>query len=140
MAAILFWCTGSVAGGEKEEAVTLVREAIAFLEVNGPDKAFAEINDRDGKFVKGELYVFLYDMNGVILCHPMNPRLKGKDMKEVRDADGNYFTKSFIEVAKTSGMGWVDYKWTNPLTKKIESKSSYIERAGDYFLGCGIYL
>ena len=54
-------------------------------------------------------------------------------------ADGIYFMKKFIETAKTQGSGWVDYKWVNPVTKKIESKSTYIQKMDNYFLGCGIY-
>jgi hypothetical protein len=39
----------------------------------------------------------------------------------------------------SSGNGWVDYKWPNPITNKIEDKSSYVEKMGDYFVGVGIY-
>jgi cytochrome c len=42
-------------------------------------------------------------------------------------------------VAKTKGTGWVDYKWVNPVSKKIEPKSTYIQKGDEYFLGCGIY-
>ena len=42
-------------------------------------------------------------------------------------------------VAKATGSGWVDYKWSSPLTNKIADKSSYIEKMGDYFVGVGIY-
>ena len=45
-----------------------------------------------------------------------------------------------IAIAKGPGNGWVDYKWPNPLSNKIEDKSSYIERMGDYFVGVGVYL
>jgi cytochrome c len=37
------------------------------------------------------------------------------------------------------GKGWVDYSWTNPETKKIQAKSSYVAKAGEIFVGCGIY-
>jgi len=60
-------------------------------------------------------------------------------MLELKDADGEFFIKKFIEVAKTKGNGWVDYKWVNPVSKKIEPKSTYIQKVDEYFLGCGIY-
>ena len=44
-----------------------------------------------------------------------------------------------IALAKGPGSGWVDYKWPNPITDKIEDKSSYIEKMGDYFVGVGVY-
>ncbi|MEN9435540.1 MAG: hypothetical protein RIR09_195, partial [Pseudomonadota bacterium] len=85
------------------------------------------------------LYVFAYTLQGVITAHPMNPKLIGKDMTEVKDSDGKFFTKEFISTVNGPGKGWVDYNWTNPTTKKIEAKSSYVAKAGDIFVGCGIY-
>ena len=41
--------------------------------------------------------------------------------------------------ARTKGSGWYDYKWPNPLTDKIEDKTSYVERMGDYWVGVGVY-
>ena len=40
-----------------------------------------------------------------------------------------------VEIANGAGSGWVDYKWPNPQTNKIEDKSSYVEKMGDYFAG-----
>ena len=78
-------------------------------------------------------------MNGKTLAHGTNPKLIDKNMTELKDADGKYFVKEFIEVANTKGKGWIDYKWTNPATKAIEPKSTYIEKVGDVLVGCGIY-
>jgi len=44
-----------------------------------------------------------------------------------------------VAMSKGPGSGWIDYKWPNPLTNKIEDKSSYVEKMGDYFVGVGIY-
>ena len=44
-----------------------------------------------------------------------------------------------VKIANGPGSGWVNYKWPNPLTNKIEDKSSYVEKMGDYFVGVGIY-
>lgn len=125
---------------DKDEAVSLVEQAAEMVKSVGKDKALAAINDPKGPFVKGSLYVFAYNIDGTIVAHPMNPRLIGKNMMAVKDADGKAFTKDFVATAKSAqGKGWVDYRWTNPISKKVEAKSSYIERVGDGFLGCGIY-
>lgn len=48
--------------------------------------------------------------------------------------------KEFIKTANSkTGKGWVDYKWPNPLSKALEAKSSYVEKAGEVIIGCGIY-
>jgi cytochrome c len=58
----------------------------------------------------------------------------------LKDQDGNYLIREMVKIAKTSGSGWVDYKWPNPITNKIEDKSSYVEKMGkDYFAGVGVY-
>jgi hypothetical protein len=56
-----------------------------------------------------------------------------------KDADGKEFVKERIELAKTRGKGWQNYKFSNPLTKKNEEKTAYIEKADDVIVGSGVY-
>jgi signal transduction histidine kinase len=45
-----------------------------------------------------------------------------------------------IDITENGGTGWVDYKWPNPLTHKIEDKSAYVAKLGEnYFVGVGVY-
>ena len=127
------------AGGTADEAQALVEKAMNCIAAEGKDKAFAEFSNSAGAFVDRDLYIFVVDLNGITLAHGGNAQLVGRDMSRLRDADGVYFIQNFIEMAKEQGRGWVDYKWVNPTTKKIEHKSTYIQRRDDYFLGCGIY-
>ncbi|MEC5216618.1 cytochrome c [Actimicrobium sp. GrIS 1.19] len=128
--------------GSKDEAVALVKKAAAYLKENGKEKAFAEFNKPNGPFVDRDLYIFVYSANGdgTNLAHGANPSLVGKNLIDLRDADGKAIVKNFIEVGNSSaGSGWVDYKWANPVTKAIESKSTYIEKVGDVLIGSGVY-
>ena len=130
--------TALAASNPKKDAEGLVKKAVAFFKAHGKEKTFAEINNPKGQFVKGELYIFVNDFNGISLAHGGNQKLIGKNMLGLKDSDGKPFIQEFIKAAKQGG-GWVDYKWNNPVTKKIEAKSSYIEPAGDIYFGCGIY-
>ena len=56
-----------------EEANALLNEAAALYEADGKDKTFAEITNPDGKFVMGELYIFVYDSDGMIVAHGGDP-------------------------------------------------------------------
>jgi signal transduction histidine kinase len=123
----------------QKDAKALVEKAAAFVKANGKDAALKEINLAKGQFDKGELYVFAYDMSGKVIAHPKNPKLIGKDLINVPDPDGKLFRREIVEVAKTKGTGWVDYKYTNPETKKIEAKTTYVVRVGDMILCCGTY-
>lgn len=58
---------------------------------------------------------------------------------EVPDTDGKLFRKEIVEVAKNKGSGWVDYKYMNPETKKVEHKTTYILKVEDTIVCCGTY-
>ena len=125
--------------GTAAEAEAMVKKAIAFAKANGNEAAFAEISNLKGKFVDRDLYVTVYDMNGKCMAHGANPKMIGKDLINLTDPDGKEFFKERIEVAKTQGKGWQDYKFTNPITKQIEPKRAYFERSGDFVFACGFY-
>lgn len=142
MVAAFLACGIAYAGmGTAKEATTLVDKAVAYYKVNGKDKAYPEFNNKTGQFVNKDLYIFVIDWNGTILAHGANEKLINKPTWDLKDADGKYFMREMVKVAQTKGTGWVDYKWTNPVTKKIEQKSSYVKRVGNenLLIGCGIY-
>jgi len=84
----------------EKECVAKCTEAAGMITKDGQDAAVAEINKKDGKFVKGDIYVFLMDMSGVMLAHPMSPNLIGKNLLELKDKEGKEFFKEFIALAK----------------------------------------
>jgi signal transduction histidine kinase len=138
---ILFFMsfTGQLyAAATADEAKAMVGKSAAFMKANGKDKAFKEFTEGT-QFKKDDLYVFVIDMKGMTLAHGGNPKLVGKDMSGLKDADGKFFIKDMIDGATAKGSGWSDYKWTNPVTKKIDPKSTYFQKVDDVILGCGIY-
>lgn len=125
--------------GTQAEAEKMVKSAISFFNANGQQKAFAEFSNPNGKFVQGDLYVFVYDMTGKCVAHGGNPKMVGKDLIDLKDADGKAFVKERVELAKSKGKGWQNYKFTNPVSKAIENKVAYIEKSGSFVFGCGAY-
>ena len=128
--------------GTADEAVALVKKAIVFYKANGREKTFSEINNPTGMFVQKDLYLFVgaLGLGGPTMAHGANPKLVGKSLTDLKDADGVYFVRKFLDVANGKmGNGWVDYKWPNPITKQIEPKSTYVERVDDFYIACGIY-
>jgi len=125
--------------GTPAQAEALAKKAVEFLKTNGKEKAIAAFNDIQGKFVDGDLYILLYDLNGKCLAHGANPKIVGKDMIDMKDADGKLFVKERLEIAKTKGKGWQNYKWTNPTNKKIEDKTTYIQKVDDLIICSGAY-
>jgi len=125
--------------GTAAEAEAMVKKAVAYMKSGGKNAAFAEINNPKGRFTDKDLYVFVYDMTGKCVAHGQNLKMIGKELVEMRDADGKFFVKERIEIAKSKGKGWQNYKFTDPLTKKIDDKRAYVERFDDLIVGCGIY-
>ena len=128
-----------VAASDSVDAVTMVKNAAVYVKSHGVKKAVKDINDPAVPFVKGALYVFAYDTNGTMLAHPMNPALVGKNMVDVPDLDGTYFRKRIVAMAREHASGWVDYKYRNPKTKKLENKKTFVLKVGSLILCCGTY-
>jgi cytochrome c len=125
--------------GTAAEAEGMVKKAIAYAKAKGKDAAFAEINNSKGQFTDRDLYIFVYDLKGKCVAHGFNPKMIGKDLLGMQDVDGKFYVKERVEIAKTKGAGWQDYKFTNPLSKKLEAKTAYVEKYDDIILGCGVY-
>lgn len=125
--------------GTKDEAVALVHKVIAYYKANGKDKTFAEVNDKSGQFVDRDLYVWILDTNGTMMAHGANQRLIGKDLAQLRDVDGKFFAQELLTLAKSKKSGWVEYKWPDPVSKKVEDKTTYIEPFDGLGFAVGVY-
>jgi cytochrome c len=123
----------------KDEAVAMVKKAVAYIKAQGPDKAYGEISDRKGQFVDRDLYVVVYQLDGKVLAHGGNAKFVGKDMKDAQDVDGKYFVKERIELAQKQPNFWQDYKFKDPVTNKVEPKQMYCERLENTAVCGGIY-
>jgi len=112
---------------ENDEFATkqLVKTAVAYFNENGRESTFALISNPHGPFVKGDIYMFAYDFNGVVVAHGQNAALVGQNLIDLQDSRGKPLIKELIEVAKTKGKGWVEYYWRN------EFKRSYVEKVVD---------
>jgi len=129
----------ALASASSDEAKAMVEKAAAYYQANGKEKALKEFNHPQGQFVKGELYVFAWDMEGTNIAHPINPKQVGVNVLDVPDVDGKFFRKEGMELVKKNGTAWVDYKFKNPKTNKVEQKTTYLKKVGDIVLGCGAY-
>ncbi len=128
--------------GTAEEAKAMAERGLAYIKEVGAEKAFAEFSDKDnGKWHEKDLYIYVRNFDGVAMAQGINKALIGKSLLSARDPNGKAFVKEAIEIAKTKGTGWVDFIFTDPITKKLMSKSSYTARIPGYdgYIGVGIY-
>lgn len=125
--------------GSKDEAVAMVKRVQDRFKKDGPEATFAAVTNNDPAFLDRDLYPFIYKLDGVNVAHGARPTLVGKNLINIKDPEGVLLIRDMIEIANTKGAGWIDYKWPNPTTNAIESKSSYVEKMGDYVVGVGVY-
>jgi cytochrome c len=123
----------------KDEAVAMVKKGIAFIKANGPDKGYAEITSKESRFKDRDLYLVVYGIDGVVRAHGQNEKMVKKNLLELRDVDGKLFVKERVELARSNGTFWQDYKFTNPVTKRVEPKQMYCERLDDVVVCGGVY-
>ena len=123
----------------KEEAITMVKRAVAFIKDQGPDKAYSEFSNKAGRFHDRDLYITVLDLDGKLLAHGQREDLIGKVLIELKDPDGKLFMKERVELARQQPSFWQNYKFMNPATKKIEPKQMYCERLNETAVCGGVY-
>jgi signal transduction histidine kinase len=135
--ALLTSCVAHAAPSEKD-AVALAEKGAQFVRAHGKAEMIARINSKDPEFNQGALYLAMRDLQGITVAHPTTA-LIGKNLLDVPDADGKLFRQEMVALAKGAGHGWVDYKFRNPETGKVEAKRTYVLRVGEVALEAGIY-
>jgi signal transduction histidine kinase len=126
-------------GANKDDAIAIVKKAVAFIKEQGADRAYPEITNRAGKFIDRDLYVVVYQLDGKVLAHGSNAKFVGKDMIDAQDVDGKLFVKERVELAAKQASFWQDYKFVNPVDKKVEPKLMYCEKLDNTAVCAGIY-
>mgnify|MGYP001270369231 FL=1 len=121
------------------EATALVKKGISFVKANGKLKGYAEISNKSGQFVDRDLYLVVYGLDGTVHAHGANDKMIGKNLIDLKDIDGKEFVRERVQLARSKGTFWQEYKFTNPTNKKIEPKSMYCETMDDAVLCGGVY-
>jgi two-component system NarL family sensor kinase len=86
-------------------------------------------------------YFFVYDLGGTVLMHSRQPELVGRNLWELRDADGEPTIQHLIAQARAGG-GYVTYQWRKPSNGQLARKLGYVialER-WNWMVGTGLYL
>lgn len=124
-----------------QQIVDKVKEAAALVAKDGK-AAFAKFRGKDSPFIFGGTYIWIHDRDGVMLMHPVKPKMETRPLLGLKDANGKAFFVDMNSVAAAGG-GWVDYLWPKPGEKEPSLKVSYVAEAkhGDqvFIIGCGVY-
>lgn len=136
-AAIVFvQSAGAADYATPQEAEAMVARAVAAIKAD-PQKTFAEINAR--RWIDRDLYPSVHDLSGKMIAHGTNPKMLGKDLIELKDVDGKPYMRERIELARSKGKFWHEYKFLDPATQQILPKRMYCEKADVYVVCAGVY-
>jgi cytochrome c len=123
----------------KDEARQFVERAIAHFDQVGKAKALADFSDPKGGFIDRDLYIAVFDFDGLTLAQGAAPKLVGINRMDQTDSNGKPYIREIIEVARKNGEGWVEYMRNNPQTKKIEEKVTFTKVHEGLVFMCGAY-
>jgi cytochrome c len=142
LAAALAFASPALAVDERatpDDAKELVKTAIALTKRVGPEKAYKEMQNKNGAFIYKDLYIIVIDLKGKILVQGAFPERVGLDAWNTKDPDGVLYMQDRVKIAQATGSGWQEYKFKNPATGKIEQKKVYVEKLEDTVFACGAY-
>lgn len=130
---------------QTQELVDFVEEAADLLEKKGP-AAFDDYKNNP-RWANEKYYLFVYDINGIVLYHPIEPTFVGKNLMELKDMNGKPVIKMITDIGKQPGnraSGWIFYLWEERIQFNPEWKSSYIRKVVGpdnkiYLIGSGSY-
>lgn len=128
--------------GVKEDASAMVEKGLAHIKKVGAEQAYKDFSDKaNADWHQKDVYLFCYDFKAVNTCHGANAALVGKDLSEMKTADGQFLIKNMVALTREKGSGWISYEWSHPQTKKVEPKQAFVKRVPgtDAFIGAGIY-
>jgi len=126
------------------ELMTLVREGAAVLQKDG-EMAYPEFRKKNSKWYRDNTYLFVFNMDGARVLHPVEPESEGQNDAGLKDVIGRAIGKMILETgASLSGEGWVHYMYPEPGEVFPTWKSSFVKRVTypdgkQYIVGSGIY-
>ena len=128
----------TVATGDAARAQALLDRAVAAYRKD-PGRALVDFS-MVGPYQDGDLYVYVVGANGVMQASGgSSVSLVGRDVRELRDADGKLFIKDMLAGAKAWGSGSIEYRWLNGGHGRIEHKIAYYRKSGDAIIAVGYF-
>lgn len=86
-------------------------------------------------------YIWVHDLNLVMVVHPFAPELEQKSLKDFRDPSGRRIFVEMNRIVKAGGKGFLEYPWPKPGHKEPLPKISCIKlfEPWGWVVGSGIY-
>jgi signal transduction histidine kinase len=130
---------------ETHDLVDFVNEAATLFSEKGKD-AFTEFGKKGSKWFTGTKYIFIYDLSGVCIFHPVLKESVGKNLLGIKDINGKPIDQLILSIASNAEKpyGWIHYLWAEPGEIFPSWKDAYImgvqgPDGKTYAIGSGTY-
>ena len=130
-----------------DEAIAIAENLV---ERYGADHARTEVEGlirealRPIRFNAGRGYFYIHDLDGVSQLNADRPEFEGRNILDLRGANGEAVVRDAIDLAKRDGAGYYRYFWTRPGAPRGQSfeKVSYLRllKPLGWVVGTGEYL
>lgn len=136
----------------ERQAQNVIEASFAYLtelndKVSAGDLALQQAQDIAAQYINavryGENdYVWVNDMNHVMVIHPTKPELNGKNVKNVKDPMGTLLFQEIVNTVHASKAGFVGYYWPKEGSDDPVEKVSFVKlfEPWGWVLGTGVYL
>ncbi|MCC6397931.1 MAG: cache domain-containing protein, partial [Bacteroidetes bacterium] len=86
-------------------------------------------------------YYWITDTNLVMIMHPTQPELNGRNVAGYKDPEGTEIFREFASVCREQGAGFVNYYWPKPAMRDPVHKLSYVRLFEEWgwIVGMGLY-
>lgn len=124
---------------DADQAKALLTEAVSYYRQNG-EKALA-VFSRQGPFVKGDLYVYVINTNGIMLASGgPSVMLVGRDIYNTLDGDLKKRFQTALSTPETGTIQEAEYQWEHRSSPRRKiTKHVYYQRVGDRIIAVGYY-
>lgn len=121
----------------KPETMTLlVKSALGYLQTHPDDETFAALIAKKGDFIRGDLFVFAFDIEGYCYAWGDTYELIWKNILSWKDDEGKLFIKNMIE-GSSQGPDHLIYKFNKKMRVNYVEQ---VEKNGKtYCIGSGFY-
>ncbi|HRN78609.1 MAG TPA: cache domain-containing protein [Candidatus Dependentiae bacterium] len=120
---------------KRKSTQTLVQRAKEYINEHTLEDACSKFSHTK-EFIDAELYVYVFNADGVVFAHGQDEDLIWQNLINLRDNFGSPMVQEIIDTGKKGG-GWVTYQWRNA------TKHSWVQPVTkdgvDYVIGAGYY-
>ena len=117
----------------------MLAKAVAHYKAAGRAQALADFTKKNSPFTDRDLYVVCIGPKGIVTAHGGSATYVGATADILKDAEGKPVGSTIWNVGSSKGTGFIEYPMINPVSKKIERKTTFFEKVEDDVCAVGAY-